>query len=456
MDTSPTPVRPARPADPAPPEPSAPAAAPRTAPPAPAGAAGGGRPWGPAVLTLGAFTLGTGEIMIAGLLPDVAADAGVPLSTAGLLVSVFALTVVVGGPVLALATTAVRRRTLLTGLLALYALGGAVSALAPGFPLIAAGRVASALAHAGLMPLFFGLAADVVPAHRRGTAVARVSLGLGLAMVAGLPIGTALGQWLSWRAAFAAVALLTLAVAGPVLALVRAAGDPADGDADAGTAGGRAAELRVLGERRVQAVVTVTALSAAAAFTAYTYVTPLLTDTVGVEPRYVTVLLLLFGTGGTLGNLLGGKLADRSVTGAVCAGVLALAGSLLLLGAAVAVRPLAVAALFLFGAAYYAVIPAVNTRLLNVASQRARTLALTVQSSAFNLGIAGGGWLGGQLLTGGVALRWVPVAGGAVALLALAAAGAEHRGERRRARAGAVSGGGPHGAAADGTTGAGA
>ncbi|KUL55473.1 transporter [Streptomyces sp. NRRL F-4489] len=405
------------------------------------------------MLTLCAFTLGTGEIMIAGLLPDVAADAGVPLSTAGLLVSVFALTVVVGGPVLALATTAVRRRTLLAALLALYAAGSAVSAVAPGFPLIAAGRVAAALAHAGLMPLFFGLAADVVPAHKRGTAVARVSLGLGLATVAGLPIGTALGQWLSWRAAFAAVALLTLAAAGPVLALVRAAGDPAAGGAgDAGSAaGGRAGELRVLGERRVQAVVAVTALSAAAAFTAYTYVTPLLTDTVGISPRYVTVLLLLFGTGGTLGNLIGGKLADRSVTGAVRAGVLALAGSLLLLGASVAVRPLAVAALFLFGAAYYAVIPAVNTRLLNVASQRARTLALTVQSSAFNLGIAVGGWLGGQLIAGGLALRWVPVAGGAVALLALVAAAAEHRGERRRtgAAAGAATG-------ADAVTGAGA
>ncbi|MFK0296133.1 MFS transporter [Streptomyces sp. NPDC090442] len=128
---------------------------------------------------------------------------------------------------------------------------------------------------------------------------------------------------------------------------------------------------------------------------------PLLTDTIGVSAPAATVLLLLFGVGGTVGNLVGGRLADRSVTGAVRIDILALTGSLLLLGASVDVTPVAVGSPFLFGAAYYAVIPAVNTRTLTVAPQRARTLALTVQSSAFNSGIAVGGWLGGQVIAMG-------------------------------------------------------
>ncbi|MEU6038065.1 MFS transporter [Actinomadura sp. NPDC047616] len=383
----------------------------------------GGR-WALTVLTLGAFTLGTGEIMIAGLLPDIAAAAGVRLSTAGLLVSVFAATVVLGGPVLALTTGTVGRRRLLAVFLALFVAGNAGAALTSSFAVLMGARVAAALAHSALMPLLVALAVDVVPEHRRGTAVARVSLGLSLAMIVGLPLGTAVGHRLSWRAAFCAVALLACAATWPLLRVA--------GRAAAPVPGGRTAELRVLGDRRVQSVVAVTVLSAAAAFTAYTYITPLLTDGVGFGTSTVTALLLLFGIGGTLGNLLGGRLADRSVTRAVCAGVAVLATALLALGASTASRPLAVIVLLVFGGAYYAVIPAVNTRMVAVASDRAWTLALTVQSSAFNLGIAVGGWLGGQVIAAGAALRWVPVTGGLVALLALAVALAEHHGRHRR------------------------
>ncbi|WP_344599936.1 MFS transporter [Streptomyces glaucus] len=388
--------------------------------------------WALAVLTLCSFTLGTGEIMIAGLLPGIASDADVSLSTAGLLVSSFAMTVVLGGPVLALTTGRARRRRLLGALMACYAVGNILSAVAPSFLPLAAGRIVAALAHSALMPLFFGIAADIVPPERRGSAVARVSLGFSLAMIAGLPIGTALGQWLDWRATFWAVAVLTLAVTVPVAAL--APDTPGLSPEDDR---GRLGELRVLGDRRVQVVTGITALAAAASFTAYTYVTPLLTGTVGFSESAVTVLLLLFGVGGTVGNLVGGRLTDRSVLGAVSVSVAALGASLLLLGATASVKVPAVAFLFLFGAAYYAVIPAVNTRLLDVASKQARTLALTVQSSAFNLGTAVGGWLGGRVIAAGAGMRWLPVAGAAVAALALALALGETAGERRRTAAAA-------------------
>ncbi|GAA4050415.1 MFS transporter [Streptomyces shaanxiensis] len=389
-----------------------------------------GTTWALTVLTLCSFTLGTGEIMIAGLLPDIAGDAGVSLSTAGLLVSSFALTVVIGGPILALTTGRARRRRLLTALMVTYVLGNIVSAVAPSFWPLATGRIIAALAHSALMPLFFGIAADVVPPNKRGMAVARVSLGFSLAMIAGLPIGTALGQWLDWRATFWAVAALTLAATVPVAALA-----PDTPGISAADDQGRLRELKVLGDRRVQIVTGITALGAAASFTAYTYVTPLLTDSVGFSESSVTVLLLLFGIGGTVGNLIGGRLTDRSVLGAVSLSVAALAASLLLLGATTDIKVAAVAFLFLFGAAYYAVIPAVNTRLLNVASQQARTLALTVQSSAFNLGTAVGGWLGGRVIAADAGLRWLPVVGGLVALIALLLAVGEAAGERRRTAA---------------------
>ncbi|MEW2134578.1 MFS transporter [Streptomyces sp. NPDC005435] len=379
-----------------------------------------------AVLTLCSFTLGTGEIMIAGLLPAIAADVSVPLSTAGLLVSAFALTVVVGGPVLALSTGRAPRRALLTALMGCYVLGNVVSALAPGFGLLAGGRVLAALAHSALMPLFFRTAADLVPPERRGRAVARVSAGFSLAMIAGLPLGTAVGQWLGWRATFWAVAALTAAVTVCVAPLVPRTPEPA-------APGRRLTELRVLGDRRVRAVTAVTALSAAAAFTAYTYITPLLTGPAGFSPAAATVLLLLFGIGGTVGSTAGGRLTDRSVTGAIGWTVGALAVALLLLAVTTGAKVPAVAALFLFGAAYYAVIPAVNTRLLDVAAGRARTLALTVQSSAFNLGTALGGWLGGRLLAAGAGLERLPLAGSLIALVALGWALREAAGERRGA-----------------------
>ncbi|MEV5707974.1 MFS transporter [Actinoallomurus sp. NPDC052274] len=371
-----------------------------------------------AVLTLCAFTFGTGEIMIAGLLPEIAESVGVSLATAGLLVSAFAATVVVGGPLLSLAAGRTRRRRMLVALMLLFVAGNAAAALAPSFALLAAGRIAAALAHAALMPLFFAVAADVAPPERQGSAVARVSLGFSLALIAGLPLGTALGHWLGWRVTFwAMVALATVA-----LALVA----PIVPDTPAGGPGGRAAELRVLADRRVQAVIAVTVLGAAGAFTAYTFVTPLLTGVAGFSATAVTVLLLLFGAGGTVGGLAGGRLADRSVTGAIVAGMAALAVSLLGLGLLAGERAGATVFLLLFGAAYYAVIPAVNTRMIEVASRRARTLALTVQSSAFNMGIALGGWLGGRVIDLGPGLRWTPAAGAAVAALGWAVALAEH------------------------------
>ncbi|MEV4253687.1 MFS transporter, partial [Spirillospora sp. NPDC049652] len=279
-------------------------------------------------------------------------------------------------------------------------------------------NLTAALAHAALMPVFFAVAADVAPPERQGSAVARVSLGFSLAMIAGLPLGTALGHWSGWRVTFWAMAALA------TVALVLVA--PIVPDAAPGGSEGRAAELRVLADRRVQTVIAVTALGAAGAFTAYTFVTPLLSEVAGFGSTAVTVLLLLFGVGGTVGGLAGGRLADRTVTGSIVAGMAALSVSLLGLGLLAGQRVGATVFLLLFGAAYYAVIPTVNTRMIEVASSRARTLALTLQSSAFNLGIALGGWLGGRVIDVGPGLRWTPVAGAAVAALGWGVAMAAH------------------------------
>ncbi|RKT84005.1 MFS transporter, DHA1 family, inner membrane transport protein [Saccharopolyspora antimicrobica] len=374
------------------------------------------------VLTGCAFLLGTGEIMIAGLLPEIAAGLGVSLPLAGTLISVFALTVVVGGPLLALATGGVDRRPLVLGLLGVFAASNVIAALSSSYLLLVGSRALAAFAHAALMPLFFGVAVDLVPADKRATAVARVSLGLGLATVAGLPIGAAVGNRLGWRATFWGLSALVIVVVALLWVLL----PPGQRAAES-----RLAELRVLRERAVLLTAATTALGAGAAFTAYTYIAPLLTEVTGFAPVTVTALLLVFGFGGTIGNVLGGKLADRDLMRTICGSLAVLGAALLLLGAVATNKPLTAAALFAFGTAYYAVIPAVNTRMLEVASQQARTLALTVQSSAFNSGIAAGGWFGGQLIGRGLPLQAVAVAGGGLAVVAALVAAFDAVGARR-------------------------
>ncbi|QPF76367.1 MFS transporter [Roseateles sp. DAIF2] len=365
-------------------------------------------------LALAAFAIGTTEFVIMGILPEVARDLGVDLPAAGLLVSGYALGVALGAPLVALATARWPRKTTLLVLMGLFIAGNLLSALAPGYGLLMAGRVLASLAHGSFFGIGAVVASGLVAPTRRAAAVALMFTGLTLANVLGVPLGTWIGQGWGWRATFWTVSVLGVLALVAVAALVPRAGRAAAGE-------GGASEWRVLRDRQVLAALGLTVLGFGGIFTAFTYIAPLLREQTGLAPGAVTGVLCLFGLGLTLGNVLGGRLADRWPRGSML-GILAALAAVEALLALTATRPLpAIATVFAWGIAAFATVPGLQMRVLERAGA-APTLASTLNIGAFNLGNAGGAWLGGALLAADWSLRSLPLAAAALALLALALA----------------------------------
>ncbi|GAA4292962.1 hypothetical protein GCM10023178_65760 [Actinomadura luteofluorescens] len=256
-------------------------------------------------LMLVVFGLTTGEFVIAGILPDVAADLGVSVPAAGRLVSAYALGMIVGGPVVTVLTARVPRKPLVIGLIAVSVLGNLGSALAPNYPVLLAARFAAGLVVATFFAVAIATAASMAPAGRESSTIAKVALGLNLGIVLGAPLGTVIGQTLGWRATFGSVAALTtvglLMVLRFVPALPAAATGPLWG------------ELRVFAGRDVRLAIALTALGNVGVVTVFTYIAPLLTEVGGFPEGAVPVLLLVYGAGAVAGNFLGGRLSDRAL-----------------------------------------------------------------------------------------------------------------------------------------------
>ncbi|RBM06243.1 MFS transporter [Streptomyces sp. PT12] len=361
-------------------------------------------------LMLCVFGVGTSEYVVAGILPGIADDLGVGISAAGLLVTAYAMGVVIGGPIVTLTTGRVPRKTLLLLLMGVFILGNVVAALAPTYWVAVVARVFAALIHSTFVAVGITLAVAMVPEGKAGSAVARVSLGLNLATVLGVPLGTFIGERHGWRATFWAVAAITAGATLLVAAVVRPAATAPDG--------GGVAELRVLGVRRVRMAILMTVLGSAGFGTVFTYISPLLTDVTGFSENAVAVLLIVFGVGSVVGTILGGRLADRSLMPSLCLLLAALTLILVLFGAIAPVRWVTAVAVFVFGAASFSIIPGLQARILSAAAG-APTLALAVNISAFQLANAGGSWLGGVVLDN-AGLRWIALAGACVTLCGLA------------------------------------
>jgi len=381
------------------------------------------------------FCIGTAESVIAGILPSIAREVGVSLSSVGLLISAYALAVVLAGPLVTAATAGLSRAVLMPALMLVFVLGNAQAALAPGFGWLMAGRVVSAVVHSTLIAVFVATARDMAPPERRSAWGAKVTLGIGLSSVAGVPVGSLVGEAFGWRATFWSLAGLSLAA---TVLLTRCTVPEAVP---------RGPEASGVDRRRTPAlpgpvllVALVITLGTAGVFALYTYASPYLTQAVGIDPRAVTVLLLLYGAGGVVGNSLGGRAADRFPHASVPVTLGTATAGLLLL----ALPPgngWVVAALFcLLGAAYFAGIPALNTRIVAAAGSSSPTMALTVNNSAFCVGIALGSWLAGLLLSRGHGLPSVAAAGATLSaaawVLSLARPGG--RGERRTTGAAAA------------------
>lgn len=362
------------------------------------------------ILALSAFAIGTTEFVIMGLLPDVARDLGVSIPGAGWLVTGYALGVAIGAPFMALATARLPRKAALVVLMGVFIVGNLLCAVASDYNLLMFARVVTALCHGAFFGIGSVVAASLVPANRRASAVALMFTGLTLANVLGVPLGTALGQVAGWRSTFWAVTGIGVIA---LIGLIRFL--PLQQDAEKVDI---RAELASLKGARIWLSLSMTVLFSASVFALFTYVAPLLGDVTGVSPRGVTWTLVLIGLGLTLGNILGGKLADRRLA-ATLVGVFATMAvvSTLFSWTSNALVPAEIT-LFLWATAAFAAVPALQVNVVTYGKD-APNLVSTLNIGAFNLGNALGAWVGGSVIAHGLGLTSVPLAAGALAVLAL-------------------------------------
>lgn len=356
------------------------------------------------VLGLGIFTQGTSEFMLSGLLPGMAADLGVSIPQAGLLISAFAIGMVVGAPLLAVATLGLPRRTALVGLQAVFVAAHIAGALAPGYGFLFATRVVSALAYAGFWGVAVATAVMLVPESAKSRAVAVVAGGLALATIVGVPAGTVLSQHASWRAAFWAVAVAT--VAGLVCTLIAVRADHgASGDVPRSVR----AELRGMARPQLWLSYAITACAFGAVIVTFTYLAPLLTDVTGIDEKWVPALLSLFGAGGLTGLVIGGRTARAHPLATLGWGLGALAAVSVLLALAAHSAIAVIALVFLLGIAGYVTNPALQSRVFALAPD-APTLVGATNTAAFNVGNTLAPLLGGFAIDAGLgytAVAWV-------------------------------------------------
>lgn len=375
------------------------------------------------VLALSAFAIGTTEFVIMGLLPEVAADLGVSIPGAGWLVTGYALGVAIGAPFMALATARLPRRKALIVLMGIFILGNLLCALAASYGLLMLARVVTALCHGAFFGIGAVVAAGLVPPSRRASAVAMMFTGLTLANVLGVPLGTALGQAAGWRSTFWAVTLIGVAA---LIGLVRALPD----DHAHGPTSIRS-EFAALRNRGLWLALSITVMFAAAMFALFTYVAPLLREVTGLTAQGVTWTLLLIGLGLTVGNVIGGRCADRhlaaTLVGAFAAMALASAALSWTSGGVLSAET----TLFLWAASAFALVPALQVNVVSF-GQGAPNLVSTLNIGAFNVGNALGAWVGGAVLTQGLGLTNVPLAAAGLAVLGLLCALASTRGHAAR------------------------
>ncbi|MFF7605445.1 MFS transporter [Streptomyces parvulus] len=376
-------------------------------------------------LAVGAFGIGTTEFVMMGLLPDVADDLDISIPTAGHLVSAYALGVVIGAPLLAAATTRMSRRSVLIGLMALFVLGNALSAVAPGEISLLAARFVSGLPHGAFFGVGAVVATGMVAPERKARSVSLMFLGLTVANIVGVPAATAMGQQLGWRATFLGVSAIGVAAIAALVVLIPRENAPAP-------AAGLRGELAALRSLPVWLALGTTVAGFGALFAAYSYITPMLTDAAGFADTSVTLLLALFGVGATAGNLLGGRLADHSLRGTLFGGLAALVVVLALFPVLMRTPVTAAASVALLGMAAFVTGSPLQLMVMEKATA-APSLASSANQAAFNLANAGGAWIGGLALAAGFGVTSPALAGAGLAVLGLGVAGAAWAVDRRAA-----------------------
>ncbi len=361
-------------------------------------------------LAIGAFGIGVTEFAPMGMLPGIASDLGVSIPAAGLLVSAYAIGVLLGAPLMTLTTGKIPRRYLLIGLTAIFTLGNLMSALATDYTSLLIARVVTSLNHGAFFGVGSVVAASLVAPDKRAGAVAAMFMGLTLATIGGVPLAAWFGELLGWRTAFWGIAGLGLIT---MLALWFALPNVELPKSD-----GVLAEIRVLGRGPVLAALALTVVGSSAMFTVFTYIAPILSTQTHATTGFITAMLVLYGVGLTLGNMWGGKAADRSIDRTLITSLGALI--LVLLAFTVLMRwPLpAAVAILIWGIASFAIVPPLQMRVMEAAKD-APNLASAVNIGAFNLGNAVGAALGGAVISAGLGYPAISLAGAAMAALGL-------------------------------------
>ncbi|WP_399927094.1 MFS transporter [Streptomyces kanamyceticus] len=373
-------------------------------------------------LAIGAFGIGTTEFVIMGLLPEVAGDFGVSIPAAGFLVTGYALGVVLGAPLMTVLGTKIPRKRMLMLLMGLFIAGNLLSAVAPVFGVMLAGRVVASLAHGAFFGIGSVVAAELVAPEKKAGAIAMMFTGLTVANVVGVPLGTFVGQTLGWRMTFGLVAALGVVGLAGIARLVPDLPKPE---------GVRLRhELAAFRNVQVLLAMAMTVLGFGGVFAAVTYLAPMMTDVAGYADSSVTWLLVLFGLGMVAGNLIGGKFADRALMPLLYISLGALAVVLALFTLTAHNKIAAAVTITLIGALGFATVPPLQKRVLDQASG-APTLASAVNIGAFNLGNALSAWLGGIVIAAGLgytAPNWVgAVLAGSALVLAILSAALERR-----------------------------
>ena len=361
-------------------------------------------------LAISAFAIGTTEFVIMGLLPEVARDLAVSIPSAGLLVSGYALGVAVGAPLLAMVTSKMPRKLALQLLMGVFIVGNVLCAVASDYSVLMIARVVTSFAHGSFFGIGAVVAASLVPQEKRASAIALMFTGLTLANVLGVPFGTFIGQEFGWRTAFWVVAVLGLASLAGIAALVPNKHDTGPADL--------MHEVRVLKDPQVWMALAMTIVGFGGVFVVFTYIAPILEQVSGFSPHGVTLILVLFGVGLTIGNTVGGKLADRALMPSLMGILLALAVVMAIFTRTSHSQVAAAVTILVWGIAAFATVPPLQMRVVEKATA-APNLASTLNIGAFNLGNAGGAWLGGMAIGHGLGLDALPWVAAAVSIAAL-------------------------------------
>jgi DHA1 family inner membrane transport protein len=363
-------------------------------------------------LAIGGFGIGVTEFAPMGMLPVIAADLNASIPAAGLLISAYALGVVIGAPLMTLTTGSVPRRTLLIGLAAIFTLGNLLSAISGSYGMLLAARVLTSFNHGAFFGIGSIVAASLVAPERRASAVAAMFMGLTVANIVGVPLATWAGEQLGWRTSFWGIAALGVVTIAALRLTLPPLPAPENGDP--------LAELRVLTRGSVLGALALTVVGSSAMFTVFTYIAPILREVTQASLGYVTAMLVIYGLGLTAGNWIGGRYADRSVDRTLIVTLAALAAILVLFSATMHSLWATPAVIFAWGVASFALVPPLQVRVMGAAVD-APNLASAVNIGAFNLGNAIGAALGGGVIASGLGYPAVALAGAATSAAGLIA-----------------------------------